>query len=177
MTKKRIIILLLSCLCIGTGQLSAQGNFGPPKVATQQNRSSQGTHSSARQHKENAKPQKNRTDNSSSTKPATGTLSADYQQLSNYELELKASDGDARAQYTLGKRWVTTGDSTNVAKGVNWLKAAAWQGLPDAQYAYGYLLYHGYGVDRNRTSSRQWMRRAAEGGSQKARKFLNANKY
>ena len=56
-----------------------------------------------------------------------------FEQMNDYELELKASSGSADAQYALGRRWVQRGDSVSVVKGVNWLKLAAANGHRQAQ--------------------------------------------
>lgn len=159
------VLVLFICSLSATGQ----GNISLPKVAQKQEKRSTDEQKS------------NRT---SQPKPKTPTDAhkeryhlPDLQTMSSYELELKASQGNAQAQYILGRRWVKTGDSVSVAKGANWIYAAAKQGLPDAQYAIGILLFRGYGVERNLMVSRQWMQKAAAGGSMKAKEFLNSNKY
>ena len=168
MKRKRLFLAILSLvICFIT--VRGQSNIPLPKVAQKQEK----------RLTDEQKP--NRT---SLPKPKTPTDAykernylPDLQTMSSYELELKASKGDVLAQYILGKRWVKTGDSVSVAKGANWIYAAAKQGLPDAQYAMGILLFRGYGVERNLMVSRQGMQKAAAGGSMKAKKFLNSNKY
>ena len=68
-----------------------------------------------------------------STPSASSNSSGDMRQLSDYQLELKASKGDAQAYYTLGRRWVLKGDSVSLVKGEKYLKEAARRGSRDAQ--------------------------------------------
>lgn len=55
--------------------------------------------------------------------------------MSEYDLERMAMKGDAEAQCLLGKRWVNKGDSTNVVKGIKYLKQAAHNGSSEAKTA------------------------------------------
>ncbi len=55
--------------------------------------------------------------------------------MSEYDLERMAMKGDAEAQCLLGKRWVNKGDSTNVVKGIKYLKQAAHNGSSEATTA------------------------------------------
>lgn len=55
--------------------------------------------------------------------------------LSNYDLEQLAISGDVEAQYQLGKRWVSRRDSSNVVKGIKYLKLAARNGSSEATRA------------------------------------------
>ena len=55
--------------------------------------------------------------------------------MSEYDLERMAMKGDAEAQCQLGKRWVKKGDSTNVVKGIKYLKQAAHNGSSEATSA------------------------------------------
>ena len=55
--------------------------------------------------------------------------------MSEYDLERLAMKGDAEAQCLLGKRWVNKGDSTNVVKGIKYLKQAAHNGSSEATSA------------------------------------------
>lgn len=152
----------MTIFALATGQLThAQGNFDIPKVAQQQQAKTSGP---AKQEKGSFKTSKKETP---TPKPT------DMSQWSDYELELKAGNGNARAQYILGRRWILTGDSINVEKGVNWLVAAVKQEYPDAQYALGNLYFKGYGVKRDWRMAKQLMQSAANKGNAKARKFLN----
>jgi hypothetical protein len=55
--------------------------------------------------------------------------------MNEYDLERMAIKGDAEAQCQLGKRWVNKGDSTNVVKGIKYLKQAAHNGSSEAKTA------------------------------------------
>ena len=55
--------------------------------------------------------------------------------MSEYDLERMAMKGDVEAQCQLGKRWVNKGDSTNVVKGIKYLKQAAHNGSSEAKSA------------------------------------------
>lgn len=63
--------------------------------------------------------------------PAKPTVTS----MSEYDLERMAMKGDAEAQCLLGKRWVNKGDSTNVVKGIKYLKQAAHNGSSEAKSA------------------------------------------
>ena len=63
--------------------------------------------------------------------PAKPTIAS----MSEYDLELLANTGDAEAQCQLGKRWVNKCDSTNVVKGIKYLKQAAHNGSSEAKTA------------------------------------------
>ena len=56
-------------------------------------------------------------------------------EMSEYDLERLAMKGDAEAQCLLGKRWANRGDSTNVVKGMKYLKQAANNGSSEAKTA------------------------------------------
>lgn len=55
-----------------------------------------------------------------------------------------------------------------VVEGVGWLRAAAEQGWPDAQYRLGRLLEEGIYADRDPKAALVWYRRAADQGHRKA---------
>ena len=161
--KKNRFYILIAFLFAAVLSMNAQGNFKIPKVAQQSHAKPEKKSKS----EAGKTPQKEENKNTSTV--------TDLQRQSDYELELKAGNGNLEAQYILGKRWVLTGDSVNVAKGINWLMVSARQGYSDAQYALGSLYYKGYGVERNHLLSKQWMQRAAAQGNTKAQKFLKAN--
>ena len=100
-------------------------------------------------------------------------------ETSAYNLETKAAKGDVNAQYKLGMQWVTSNDCSTVIKGVRYLEAAAGRGHADALYALGIIYHKGSpscGILINPSLSRQYMQKAAENGSAKARRFLELNK-
>lgn len=59
----------------------------------------------------------------------------DYTKLTTYELSQLSKKDDARAQYELGKRYVKGSGQNTVILGINYLKAASRNGLPDAKTA------------------------------------------
>lgn len=59
------------------------------------------------------------------------------------------------------------------AKAHTMLTPLAKQGLPDAQYALGYLHYHGLGTTKDKSQAIYWIRVAAHHGSAKALHALN----
>ena len=70
-------------------------------------------------------------------KPSSHSKSTDVKtaSLNDYELERLAMNGDANAQYELGKRWVNKHDSINIVKGINYLKLASQNGSSQARKA------------------------------------------
>ena len=99
-------------------------------------------------------------------------------ETSAYNLETKAAKGDVNAQYKLGMQWVTSNDCSTVIKGVRYLEAAAGRGHVDALCALGIIYHKGSpscGISKNPSLSRQYMQKAAENGSVKARRFLELN--
>ena len=56
--------------------------------------------------------------------------------LSDYQLEVKASQGDVEAQFELGNRLVHKAGTSNVLKGLNYLKLAAQNGSQKARSTY-----------------------------------------
>jgi len=70
---------------------------------------------------------------------------------------LAALDGDAECQYFVGQE-------LDGLTSVYWLRRAAEQGLPDAQFLLASSLRFGHGVAKNEFESASWMRRAAEQG-------------
>ena len=97
---------------------------------------------------------------------------------SEYNLETKAAKGDVSAQYNLGIKWVTSNDCSTVLKGIRYLEAAASKGHVESLYALGIIFHKGSpscGIIKNPGLSHQYMQKAAEKGSAKARKFLELN--
>ena len=74
-----------------------------------------------------------------------------------------AEQGDANAQYKLGKRYYYgNGVTKNLDKALKWFKLAAEKDDADAQFMLGYCYYNGEGVDENRVEAFKWFRLAAE---------------
>lgn len=80
-----------------------------------------------------------------------------------HDLIAAAEQGDANAQYKLGKRYYYgTGVTKNIDKALKWFKLAAEKDDADAQFMLGYCYYNGEGVDKNRVEAFKWFRLAAE---------------
>jgi localization factor PodJL len=77
-----------------------------------------------------------------------------------------AKDGDAKAQFEVGRR---LGDSTeNAAAAFAWMNAAAAQGFAPAQYRVGNMYEKGTGVERSAADAKLWYQMAAESGNASA---------
>lgn len=130
----------------------------------------------AEKHQANKKPEK--TTKKEQTEKKTEKVETIQDNNDDFSLEVKASKGDAKAQYQLGLRWVTSNDCGNVIKGVKYLEAAARKGHSDAQYALGKIYLKGSpacGISKNPSLARHYMQQAAENGNAKARQYLNSN--
>ncbi len=80
-----------------------------------------------------------------------------------------ASQGDAAAQFLLGRRYcVGAGIPVNYAEAAKWFMKAAKQGNADAQCELGFLYQTGIGVSKNSGTSRKWYQQAAEQGHDRA---------
>lgn len=79
-----------------------------------------------------------------------------------------ASLGHVRAMYKLGRLYAGKdghGSYDGLASvAAHWFKAAAEQGLAEAQCAWGRALLHGQGIAPDATQAAQWLRRAADQG-------------
>ncbi len=77
----------------------------------------------------------------------------------------KAEQGDAGAQYRLGRRYYEgNGVTKDYTKAVFWIRKAAEQGNKKAQFRLGHCYRNGDGVSENRTQAVYWFRKAAEKG-------------
>jgi TPR repeat protein len=82
-------------------------------------------------------------------------------------LRTKAENGDADAQYKLGRRYKEHANQDYVDAATWYLKAAE-QGNADAQLDLGLLYEHGLGVSQNDIQAYMWYRRAAKQGNPNA---------
>jgi len=89
------------------------------------------------------------------------------------DTELNASSGTTEAKPIAT---LTEGKASFLAKNYKvayqQLLPLAQQGNADAQYAVGYMLYYGKGVDRNEAKARDWMNKAAAQGQPAAKKAV-----
>lgn len=73
-----------------------------------------------------------------------------------------AEDGNAKAQYLLGKMSANgKGSNLDRAAAVNWYRRAADQGNADAQFKLGDMLFKGEGVAKNQAEGLKWYQAAA----------------
>lgn len=80
-------------------------------------------------------------------------------------LRALALQGDADAQYQLGKKYATTyGVTGDYVEASYWWHLAAQRGLAKAQYALGVLYANGHGVNTDHARAVHWYRRAAHQG-------------
>lgn len=80
-------------------------------------------------------------------------------------LEARATNGDAEAQYRLGKAYFDGHTlPKNNREAVNWLRKAAEQGYPKAQAGLGTMYARGLGVPQDRVEAAKWFRKAADQG-------------
>lgn len=90
-------------------------------------------------------------------------------------LRAKAEQGDARAQYELGKAYADgEGVTRDLTESVKWYRKAAEQGDAAAQYNLGvaYTLGHG-GLRKDPAEAAKWYRKSAEQGYALAQKALD----
>lgn len=88
---------------------------------------------------------------------------------------LSAENGHAPAQFMLGYILETGqgGVGKNLRKAAAWYKAAAEQGLTDAQLNLGLMYLAGQGVDQNMALAHMWLSIAKEFGDNRAVEALN----
>ena len=91
-----------------------------------------------------------------------------FQNASALEFDIiaeRAKDGDAFAQYRLGKRFqFGTGVTANARKAFKWYRKSAEQGLVFAQFTLGNQYKFGKGVPESDIKAVTWYRRAAKQG-------------
>lgn len=81
------------------------------------------------------------------------------------ELMQKAENGDAEAQFLLGKRFdLGKGVEQNDSQAVEWYYKAAKQGHAGAQCNMGYMCVVGLGVEQNKRAAFDWFRKSNKGG-------------
>ena len=110
----------------------------------------------------------------------TPAFSADYQkgfdaaQRGDYATALKewkplAEQGDARAQFGLGKMYHRRqGVPRDYETAVKWYTLASEQGLAQAQTSLGVMLTTGRGIGKSKTQAYMWWSIAASQGNEKA---------
>jgi TPR repeat protein len=106
----------------------------------------------------------------------SGTSSTDA--LAKMVLE-SARDGDAEAQCRVGEWYLLglEGFSKDDKEAIYWLRKAADQEEPDAQFCLGQCYNDGSGVRLDREEAYKWFARAAENGSCEAQQMLGLSPF
>jgi hypothetical protein len=91
----------------------------------------------------------------------------------DFSLENRATRGDAKAQYLLGKRYFDSALSPrDYQRAARLIRTAAQQGYPRAQTGLGLLYENGLGVPKSYTEALKWLHRAADQGHSVAQNEL-----
>lgn len=92
------------------------------------------------------------------------------------DLKIRAEQGDAEAQYNLGRRYLLgEGVEKNPAEAVKWWRKAAEQGLAEAQFRLGGCYDRGEGVPKDELEAVKWIRKAAEQGQAAAQAIFGSH--
>ncbi len=92
--------------------------------------------------------------------------------------QLGANQGDANAQYDLGRMYFWgRGMPQDFAEANSWYQKAAAQGSAKAKYAIGDLYYYGDGVPQSYPGALAWYRKAADQGDSTAEHALGLMNY
>jgi TPR repeat protein/CRISPR/Cas system-associated endoribonuclease Cas2 len=92
----------------------------------------------------------------------TGVAADDWAKVPLDKLRAAAEGGDAGAQCALGKK--IKKEDKGSAEAARWFRAAAEQGLAEAQDELGDCFFYGNGVDEDFVEAASWYRKAAEQG-------------
>jgi TPR repeat protein len=88
-------------------------------------------------------------------------------------LKALAEKGDAKAQYSLGDKYVTgPGVEKDDKEAVKWYRKAAEQNYAPAQHNLGYVYANGEGIEEDDKEAVKWYRKAAEQGYEPAKAAL-----
>ena len=99
-------------------------------------------------------------------------MQQDYAQAIKWHRKI-ADDGDAVAQFTSGKLYVTgEGVRQDYAEAAKWYRKAADQGNAFAQTGLGILYENGKGVPQDHAEAAKWFRKAADQGDPVAQTSL-----
>jgi len=90
------------------------------------------------------------------------------------ELQQKANDGDAQAQFDLALCYANgTAIEKNEEQAFDWLKKATEQGFAEAQCGLAGCYFKGKGVEQSYRRAFEWYEKAAEQGYAEAENWLN----
>lgn len=83
-------------------------------------------------------------------------------------IQKKASNGDAEAQYYMGVYYFNNNlEQQNYDLAIDYFQKAAEQQNALAQYAMGYMYFGGYGVEQDWKATEEWMEKSATNENQK----------
>ncbi len=89
--------------------------------------------------------------------------------MDHKDLMAMADQGDAEAQYRLGRTYLLgDGPGQDLKEAAKWTRRAADQRHTEAQYQLGWMHAQGDGVDQDYDLAAKWYRRAAERGHPQA---------
>ncbi|MEI6847050.1 MAG: tetratricopeptide repeat protein [Chlorobiaceae bacterium] len=87
-------------------------------------------------------------------------------------IKLRAKQGDAKAQYSLGIAYAKgQGVKQDYVEAAKWLKQAGLQGNANAEFSLGLMYYEGTGVKIDYHQAAQWFDEACDNGSPEACKM------
>ncbi len=91
-----------------------------------------------------------------------------------HAIEAAAAQGDAEAQYDLGKLYYNGSDvEKDYAQAIHWYQKAAAQGLAQAINSIGDCYFYGHGVEKNDSKAHSLYEKAAEQGLASAQSNLS----
>jgi len=114
--------------------------------------------------------------NTGQLKPQTVTQAQDgFKEVSpDRELMQKAEQGDAEAQYEIGKFYAKgVGKPKDANEAIKWFTKSAEQGYATAQGVLGILYYKGDYVPQDNSKAIEWLTKAAQQGNTTARNYLD----
>ncbi len=98
-----------------------------------------------------------------------------YPQAKGIEkIQIKAENGDAKAQYRIGWYYKNgaKGFNSDCSKALEWLKKSAENNYAPAEYYLGWCYYYGSCVEKDVAQARYWYEKAAIHGYKQAKEML-----
>ena len=83
-----------------------------------------------------------------------------------------AESGDAEGELQLGLHYIRVEAHRDFDQAAKWMRLAAGQNEPEAQYFYARLLLDGRGVEQDVAEAKLWFEHAAQQGQAEAQRFL-----
>lgn len=96
----------------------------------------------------------------------------------NFEkLMAQAAQGQPEAQYFVGCNYLFNPNFMNMEDAYFWLHNSADKGYDKAQFLVAYMLDEGLSGDKNSESATAWLKEAAAGGNEMAKRVLAGEKF